>query len=619
MPILEVYQLLDKKKINKQKYSLVKDIIPIGRAGNNDIVLAGNPEVSRYHAVLLRNPDDSEGYVIRDLSSSHGASVGKKFIFQKILKPGDIIRILNFNLEYATSMNSDVNETSNPVEGEYYPSVDIPEDQMTAFPAKKEISNIDIPGLSEEIRSQLIEFLYQDECTPHLLDEALSLLFIQLKMDQRQGIGGIALFEDEGKYIWKKQKKPEIKIIRPVSPSSIEGIKNGQNVLHENTKELFMPLAKKNEEPMGFLYLQKGPYEPYFQKNEIDFVSIICKELAKRMINKGMDVYGEEDFIEWPRTMIGNDEIYDEIKWLAQSDVDILILGETGVGKNVATKEIHRHSKKKDGPFKEINLADAAPGLIESELFGHVKGAFNNAICDKESPFELTDGGTIFLNEIGELPKELQAKLLRVIEDKIIKRVGGSKEKKIDVRVIAATNKNVEEEKEKGNLRADLFYRFGVTIKIKPLRERIQDVPLLAHYFLDKYASKNNLSKRGIMSQAMKCLLSYTWPGNVRELEKCIEKSLLLSKGVISTGHLPKEIREPKKPENAEKGEEGIKFSWKPRTLEETEKEEIMKVLEYTGGNREQAYKILGISRAALFNKLKKYGAAQVDNCKEIK
>ncbi|HID56742.1 TPA: PAS domain-containing protein [Candidatus Poribacteria bacterium] len=300
-------------------------------------------------------------------------------------------------------------------------------------------------------------------------------------------------------------------------------------------------------------------------------------------------------------------EIFEQIGMLAENDVTVLIQGETGTGKGVIARAIHLNSHRADGPFVTVNCAALPEPLLESELFGHVKGAFTGAVADKPGRFELANGGTIFLDEIAEIPTHVQAKLLRAIEDKEFERIGGTETVKVDVRIIAATNRDLREEVKAGRFREDLFYRLNViSIKVPPLRERREDIPLLVRFFIDRFNGEFGKQIEGISQQAMDLILRYNWPGNVRELENAIEHAFVHCRGsLIMPEHLPPEIRRsdlfP-----------GIApfFNLRPgeKPLEAAQKAVIIKVLEETGWRIGEAADILGISRPTLWRKMKRYG-----------
>lgn len=299
-------------------------------------------------------------------------------------------------------------------------------------------------------------------------------------------------------------------------------------------------------------------------------------------------------------------EIFKLIQKVADYNTTVLITGESGVGKELVARAIHYNGNRKDKPFVAVNCGAIPATLLESELFGHVKGAFTDAVRDKKGLFEEADTGTIFLDEIGELPRELQVKLLRALQEGEIRRVGDSKSKKVDVRVIAATARELSEEIKKGNFREDLFYRLNVvTIKLPPLRERQGDIPLLANHFIALYSSKFGKKIKGVDEEAMSHLINYQWPGNVRELENVIERAVILSDGdVIKAENLPF-VSLGRDLKSVPKGEAGFSIKKAEETLE---RELIKKALEMTHGNKTKAAELLEISHRALLYKLKEYG-----------
>ena len=293
---------------------------------------------------------------------------------------------------------------------------------------------------------------------------------------------------------------------------------------------------------------------------------------------------------------------------VVDTTTNVLIQGETGTGKELIAKVIHYNGPLKDGPFVAENCAAIPEGLLESELFGHVKGAFTNAVKDKKGLFELADGGTIFLDEIGEMPLHMQAKLLRVLQEKQIRPVGSNQYKKVDVRLIASTNKDLDQEVKKGRFRQDLFYRINVfQITSPPLRKRRSDIPILAEHFLKKFAKKFHKPIPKLSPKATDLLMRFHWPGNVRELENEMERAITMAGGekIITEQHLSDKIRAI----DSEKG--SIIVSPSSGTLKEVIKEVEMKMIQEallnTGGNRSKAARILGITRQGLLNKIVRY------------
>ncbi len=305
------------------------------------------------------------------------------------------------------------------------------------------------------------------------------------------------------------------------------------------------------------------------------------------------------------REIIGNNErikeIIEMIDKVADTDANILILGETGVGKEVIAEEIHFKSMRRNFPFIKVNCAALAPGVLESELFGHEKGSFTDAYYLKRGRFELADKGSIFLDEIGDMPLDLQVKLLRVIQDKTFERVGGEKTLKANVRIIASTNQDLKENIKLGKFREDLYYRLNVVeIKVPSLGERKEDIPLLIDNFIKKYADFSQFKVKGISKEALDILLAYDYPGNIRELENLIQRILVLCrKEYIEPEDIPYEIKNKigKDDKYSEKFTDKIK---------RYERQLILDALEKAQGNKVKAAEILKINRATLISKMKK-------------
>ncbi|MEW5766204.1 MAG: sigma-54 dependent transcriptional regulator [bacterium] len=307
-------------------------------------------------------------------------------------------------------------------------------------------------------------------------------------------------------------------------------------------------------------------------------------------------------------------DIYSLIETVADSNANILIRGESGTGKRVIAQAIHTNSYRKDRPFVEVSCGALPETILESELFGHVKGAFTGAIKDKIGRFELANGGTIFLDEIDAFSMNLQVKLLRVIQEKEFERVGDTRTIKVDIRIIAATNRNLDEEIAKRRFREDLYYRLNVVnIMLPPLRDRIGDIPLLVEHFLSKYSYEANKEVLGIHEEAMKMLLRYNWPGNVRELENIIERAVVLAKGSsITLEDLPKPlqiVRDRRTGLQVKNIHRSLRQS-----LEEPERQIILNVLKRTNWNRKRAAQVLGINRSTLYNKMRKFGLHDDNN-----
>ena len=302
-------------------------------------------------------------------------------------------------------------------------------------------------------------------------------------------------------------------------------------------------------------------------------------------------------------------KVFERVKKIGESKAStILIQGESGTGKELVARAIHESSAGKNNPFMEINCAALPESLLESELFGHEKGAFTDAKNRKKGLFELAESGTIFLDEIGEMGITLQSRLLRVIENKTFRRVGGVKDLTINTRIISATNRDLKEEISKGNFRNDLYYRLQVIpILLPPLRDRTEDIPLLANHFIRIFNKEFKKEIQPIGKGVTKLLKNYFWPGNVRELKNIIERAVLLdAESEIMIDHLPSEIKNESSGGTEDKSSISIDKLY-PLSMKDMEKLLIAKTLEKTNGNKSESSRILGISRQTLRDKVKLY------------
>ncbi|UCF82209.1 MAG: sigma-54-dependent Fis family transcriptional regulator [Desulfobacteraceae bacterium] len=362
--------------------------------------------------------------------------------------------------------------------------------------------------------------------------------------------------------------------------------------------------------------MKEGAYDYIskpFKKDEV-LLTLKKAEERERLKEENIRLKTKLDEIERKysfRNIVARSEamahVFDLVSKVAEHKTTVLITGESGTGKELFARAIHTDGPRESGPLVSINCAGIPENLLESELFGYKKGAFTDAVKDKQGHFEEADRGTIFLDEIGEMPMSLQVKLLRVLQEEEITPLGDVGSKKIDVRVIAATSKTLDKEVEEGRFREDLFYRLNVmTIHLPALRERRGDIPLLVGYFIDIFNKKLKKNIEGLSSEAMPILMEYTWPGNVRELENVIERAILLATGRwISPAELPDNMLQTQKLPPYLGSDEDLSIKkaskWMERNL-------IEKALKLTGGNRTQAAKILEVSRPMLISKIKEYG-----------
>jgi two-component system response regulator AtoC len=399
-----------------------------------------------------------------------------------------------------------------------------------------------------------------------------------------------------------KREEPRIVIADLVMPGmdGIELMKRAKQV--SPNIEIIITTAYGSI-PTAITAIREGAYD-YIQKPFCpERTEILIEKLVERqrLIEENLSLhqkleerYRFENIIAKSSRM---QQVIEAIKVVATSNATVLITGETGTGKELVARAIHSQSPRRGKPFVAVSCAALPESLLESELFGHEKGSFTGAYAQKKGKFEFADRGTLFLDEIGEMSANIQVHLLRVLEEKEFSRVGGNELTKVDVRVISATNREIKEAVAKGQFREDLYYRLNVVnIELPPLRERREDIPLLAQLFLKKFALENNKEISGFSAEATDFLLRYDWPGNVRELENAIERAVILAqKPVIGIDDLPQQTLVAR----------SITLE---KNLRQVEKNHIMNVLAQTRGNYTEAAKALGISRMTLYNKARAYG-----------
>ncbi|RJQ54985.1 MAG: sigma-54-dependent Fis family transcriptional regulator [Actinobacteria bacterium] len=333
----------------------------------------------------------------------------------------------------------------------------------------------------------------------------------------------------------------------------------------------------------------------------------ISKALGVRDLFREVDTLRAQIRKEYDvRQIVGASEqmadLYDVVKRVAKTNATVMVYGESGTGKELIARAVHESSNRSSKPFVQVSCAALPETLLESELFGYEKGAFTGAATAKKGRFELADGGTLFLDEIGDISPSIQVKLLRVLQEKTFEHLGGTKTIKVDVRIVGATNKDLQEAIADGNFREDLYYRLNVVpITVPPLRDRKEDIPLLVAHFLEKFGSKRKVS-----TEAMELLINYDWPGNIRELENTIERAIILGTGeVITPEQLPSELKEGERrealPRSLELPPEGV-------VLEDLERDLVKQALRRSGNNQGKAAKLLGISRHELLYRMERYG-----------
>jgi DNA-binding NtrC family response regulator len=396
----------------------------------------------------------------------------------------------------------------------------------------------------------------------------------------------------------------------------MNGIETMQKILEKLPEVTVIIITAFGEVSLAVEAIKKGAYD-YIEKpfDNDKLILLIKRALAyNRMsgeiseLKQKLDV--KDSFEKIITASLKMKQVIDRAKSVSQTDATVLITGESGVGKEMFASAIHNSSPRKNKPMITLNCGAIPVTLMESELFGHEKGAFTDAREMKQGRFELANGGSLFLDEITELSLEAQVKLLRVLDDHRITRIGGKKDIPADVRIISATNDNVEEKVQKREFRLDLLYRLNIfTLDIPPLRERKEDIPLLTEAFINKYNREFKLNITNISRQALDYLMKYSWPGNVRDLQNAIQSAMILAgTGILSTGHLPLRLKGYTETEdhgtNLDAGlDKNIRIHHS-----RIEKELIREALNQCNYNRTETAKLLKISRKTLFNKMKSYG-----------
>src|SRR5213594_602886 len=419
-----------------------------------------------------------------------------------------------------------------------------------------------------------------DEALSLLRDELYELLIIDVRMPGITGLEVTRILHE---------KNSSLPIIVMTAFGSIE---TAIEAIHERAFDFI-------SKPMNLEELKKT----------------VARSLAQRALQDKSRKSGEESKgAEQSGTIIGKSpamvEVYKTVARAASTRSTVLILGESGTGKELIARAIHQHSPRAGHPFVAVDCGALTETLLESELFGHVRGAFTGAVTDKKGVFEEAEGGTCFLDEIGDISRNMQAKLLRVLQEHEVRRVGGKDWVKVDVRVVAATNQNLSELVRRAAFRQDLYYRLNVvTIHLPPLRERLEDIPVLVRYFLNRYSQESEKSVTAVSDKTMELLCAYSWPGNIRELENTIEQAVALSsQQILTPDDLPVEVRDRADSKSFQNPSQDEQFLF-PDTpsLEEVKKRYVLHVLSRNQGNVSRTAKILNIDRRSLYRMLARY------------
>lgn len=618
MPKIIIYR-------NSKPYSeiIFSNMLTIGRDKNNDLVL-DSTAVSNFHASIIQDADSK--FILCDQSSQNFIRVGGERIQQYLLTHGITFQIAEFLLTFFDDGNSESTEPLVHISHRIPIKELITQETKTFFTISEGIIATPKAYSDPQMRLSLLLSLTEEINSildyHELMEKALDIS-IKLMAAER---GFIALKNQEGQLVYSGIRgfDTESGKLRVSSTMIQKVIKEGQSILTSNavkediyrkTKSvltyqlksvLCVPL-KVRDDILGCIYLDNPEKTGNFTSHDLEFLTILAHQIAiaienaklhKRVLDERTSLKSR---LRMSRNIIVKSEkmvsLYKDVQKVARSNVAVLILGETGTGKELVARAIHDFSGRQ-GQFIELNCSAIPENLLESELFGYEKGAFTDAQSPKPGMFEVAKGGTIFLDEIGEMSLFLQPKLLKVLQEKKVSRLGGIKSTMVDVRVVAATNRDLKAMMKNKQFRQDLYYRLaGVELKVHPLRERKEDIPSLANYFLLKFSEENDLRTARISHKAMQMLIAYDWPGNINELKNVIGCASLFGNGlVIQPEDLPEELQRFDK-------ETFEDFS----TIEDIERQHIKKALQRSNGNKKLAAQLLGITRDTLYKKIEKY------------
>jgi transcriptional regulator with GAF, ATPase, and Fis domain len=588
-------------------FTLTEEENSIGRESANLICLS-DPSVSRRHCIIKL-----EGglFKISDLESLNGTFVNDVPVKERYLEHGDRLRIGDYTFSFLLREGDHPGASS---------TVLLDESKITTGANTLQVRIADAFHLMARDLSALMKISTTINSVRGLfaLQKQLLELIFEVVPAER---GAILLIEDDLQdfssiFGLDRQEGPNraVHVSRTITDRALrEGISflsndvqrsdalgEAESLISSRIQALLCVPLMLFEKAVGVIYLYTSDVSVRFDKDQLQLVTAIAGIAAVALENARHVEWLEsenqrlQEDIQVEHNMVGESQrmrdVYQFIARVAPTSATVLILGESGTGKELAARATHLNSLRKAKAFVAVNCAALTETLLESELFGHEKGAFTGAIAQKKGKLEVADGGTLFLDEVGEMPALLQAKLLRVLQEQEFERVGGTRTLKVDIRLIAATNKDLEEAIRQGTFRQDLYYRLNVvSLSMPPLRERREDIPLLATYFVQKYSDMCNRKVRGISSEARVRLTNYDWPGNVRELENAIERAVVLgTTDLILPEDLPEAALETAVPAS-------VGVANYHEAVTEAKKQLILKAVEQAEGNYTEAAKLLGV------------------------
>ncbi|HYV10909.1 MAG TPA: sigma 54-interacting transcriptional regulator [Pyrinomonadaceae bacterium] len=591
-------------KLKGAIFALNEESLIIGRETGADLCIA-DASVSRRHSTIEKN---ETGFIITDLESLNGTFVNDVPIRARLLEHGDRVRIGDSQFLFlthegdATSKSSDVRiDEAHVVSGS---TVQIRLDdaiyQMTRdLSALMKISTAinsirGLDNLLERLLDLLFEVVPAERGAILLTDESSFETSLVFGLDRVYGKDAAV---NVSRTIVQQVLRDGVALLANDAPSDIALVTD--SLIEARTHSVLCVPLILFDRKLGVVYLDSTVTRDHFNRDHLQLVTAIAGIAAVAIENARQFEWLETENerlrtdVNIEHNMVGESaamqRVYHFISKVAPTDATVLIGGESGTGKELAARAIHRNSKRAQKPFMAVNCAALNESLLESELFGHEKGSFTGAFAQKKGRLEIADGGTVFLDEVGELTPPLQVKLLRVLQEREFERVGGTVTINVDLRVIAATNKNLEEAIEMGQFREDLYYRLNVvSLEMPALRERREDIMLLANYFADKFGARSNRKLKGFSAEARNCLIAYDWPGNVREVENTIERAIVLG---TTEWILPEDLPEAV----LEMRETGGSTTTYHAAVVQNKKQIILRALEEANKNHIEAARLLGI------------------------
>ncbi|MFO0758568.1 MAG: sigma 54-interacting transcriptional regulator [Byssovorax sp.] len=602
-------------------YGVHKPLTTIGKALGNDVAIAG-AGVADHHAQILF---DGRDFVLEEIDHVAEITINGKRKRRARLVHGDRLALgaveLGFSMFAESRPESREDEGPRPASG----PASVPSElagvrKLFAF-SEKLINRRSVDELLEAMLDDVIDLTHADKGFLLLLDGAETDSAAigkpgrpaeekRLSVRASRNVRKEAITSAHGS-ISDSIVRQVIEQARPVIVSDALADTNfgkSESVIAMKLSSVMCAPLLSQGEVIGALYVGNDKVKHLFDRTQLELLSIFASQasliLQNAMLLNALRAdkarlvaeLSDKKFGEIIGACPSMLEVFRKLQKVAGTDISVLITGETGTGKELIAKELHRRSPREGGPFVTINCGAIPENLIESELFGHVKGAFTGAVTSRPGKFQIADKGTLFLDEIGELPLNLQVKLLRALQERVVFRVGDSKPEKVDIRVVAATNRNLEEEIRAGNFREDLYYRLNVVnLWLPPLRDRGDDVMIIAKVLLSKYADELGSAVRGFSPGALSAIKKYSWPGNIRQLENRIKKALVLCDQTLLS------------PEDLDLGP-GAETAILPleKAKEDFQRRYVLEVLERNNGNRTQTARDLGVDPRTIFRYLEK-------------